>query len=70
MFWGDVRLDFFTAMDFGISEHSEEKVYEVFILSELSWIMVSIGTRATSYKRLFQVSLIFSAFSVSILELL
>ena len=52
-------------MDFGSSEHSEEKVYEVYILSGLSW---SVGTGAASYKWLVQVSLIFSAFSVSLLE--
>ena len=57
-------------MDFGRSEHSEEKVYEVYILSGPSWSAVSIGTGATSYKRLVQVSPIFSAFSVSFLELL
>ena len=50
-----VRLDFFHAMDFGGSEHSEEKVYEVYILFELSWSTVSIGTGAASYKRLVQV---------------
>ena len=32
-------------------EHSEEKVYEVYILFELSWSAVSIGTGAASYKR-------------------
>ena len=52
-------------MDFGSSEHSEEKVYEVYILSGLSW---SVRTGAASYKRFVQVSLIFSAFSVSLLE--
>ena len=31
-----VRLDFFHATDFEGSEHSEEKVYEVYILFELS----------------------------------
>ena len=46
-----VRLDFFHAMDFGGSEHSVEKVYEVYILFELSWSAVSIRTRAASYKR-------------------
>ena len=65
-----VRQDFFHAMDFGGSEHSEEKVFEVYILSGLSWIAVSIGTGGASYKRLVQVSLIFSAFTVSFLELL
>ena len=38
-------------MDFGGSEHSEEKVYEVYILFELSWSAVSIGTGTVSYKR-------------------
>ena len=38
-------------MDFGNSEHSVEKVYEVYILFELSWSAVSIGTGAASYKR-------------------
>ena len=52
-------------MDFGSSEHSEEKVYEVYILSGLSWSVASLGTGASSYKRLVQVSPIFSAFSVS-----
>ena len=65
-----VRLDFFHATDFGGSEHSEEKVYEVYILFELSWSAVSIGTGAASYKRLVQVSPIFSAFTESFLELL
>ena len=48
-------------MDFGGSEHSEEKVYEVYIRFERSWSSVSIGTGAASYKRLVQVSPIFSA---------
>ena len=56
--------------DFGGSEHSEEKVYEVYILFELSWSAVSIRTGAASYKRLVQVSPIFSAFTESFLELL
>ena len=45
------RPDFFHATDFGGSEHSIDKVYEVYILFELSWSAVSIGTRAASYKR-------------------
>ena len=45
-----VRLDFFHATDIGGSEHSEEKVYEVYILFELSWSAVSIGNGAASYK--------------------
>ena len=61
-----VRLDFFHATDFRGPEHSEEKVYGVYILFELSWSAVSIGTGAASYKRfisgLVQVSLIFSDF--------
>ena len=65
-----VHLDFFHAMDFGGSEHSEEKVYEVYILFEISWSAVSIGTGAASYKRLIQVSPIFSDFTESFLELL
>ena len=65
-----VRLDFFHAMDIGGSEHSEEKVYEVYILFEFSWSAVSIGTGAASYKWLVQVSPIFSAFTESFLELL
>ena len=65
-----VRLDFFHAMDFRGSEHSEEKEYEVYILFELSWSSVSIGTGAASYKRLVQVSPTFSAFTESFLELL
>ena len=65
-----VRLDFLYATDIGGTEHSEEKVYEVYILFELSWSAVSIGTGAASYKRLVQVSLIFSTFTESILELL
>ena len=44
-----VRLYFFHAMDFGGSEHSEEKVYEVYILSGLTWSAASIGTGAASY---------------------
>ena len=47
-----VCLDYFHATDFGDSEHSEEKVYEVYIPSGLSWSAVSIGTGAASYKRL------------------
>ena len=56
MFWSvfdvlaGVRLDFSHATDFGGSEHSEEKAYEVYILSGLSWSNVSIGTGAASYK--------------------
>ena len=46
-----VRLDFFHATDFGGSEHSEEKVYEVYILFRLSWSAVSTGTGAASNKR-------------------
>ena len=41
-----VHLDFFHAADFGDSEHSKEKEYEVYILFELSWSAVSIGTGA------------------------
>ena len=44
-----VRLDFFHAEDFGGSEHSEEKVYEVYILFELSWSAVPIGNVTASY---------------------
>ena len=65
-----VRLDFFHAMDLKDSEHSEEKVYDWYILFELSWSTVSIGTGAVSYKRFVQVSPIFSAFTESFLELL
>ena len=65
-----VHLDCFHATDFRGTENSEEKVYEVYILFELSWSAVSIGTEAVSYKRLVQVSPIFSAFTVSFLELL
>ena len=32
-----VHLDFFHATEFRGSEHSEEKVYEVYILFKLSW---------------------------------
>ena len=49
---GDVRLDFFKATDFGSSEHSEEKLYEVYTLSGLSWSRASLGAGAASYKRL------------------
>ena len=65
-----VRLDFFHAMDFGGSDHSEEKVYEVYILfelvvgalypSELELPAISVG----------QVSPIFSDFTERFLELL
>ena len=65
-----VRLGFFDATDFRGPEHSEEKVYEVYILFGLSWSAVSVGTGADSYKRLVQVSPIFSAFTVNFLELL
>ena len=60
MFWA--MSNFFHAMDFGSSEYSEERVYEVYILSGLSWRAVSLESGATSYKRLVQVSLIFSVF--------
>ena len=43
---------------------------KMYILFELSWSAVSIGTGAASYKRLVQVSPIFSAFTESVLELL
>ena len=65
-----VRLDFFHATDFGGLEHSEEKVYEMYILFELSWSAVSIKTGAASYKRLVQVSPIFRDFTECFLELL
>ena len=65
-----VRLDFFHATDFGGSEHSKEKVYEVYILFELSWSAVPIEIGAASYKRLVQVSPIFSDITESSLELL
>ena len=65
-----VRLDFFRAMDFGGSDHSEEKVYEVYILfelvvgalypSELELPAISVG----------QVSPIFSDFTESFRKLL
>ena len=59
-----VRLDFFHATDFRGPEHSEEKVYEVYILFGVNWSAVSIGTGAASYKQfisgLVQVSPIFS----------
>ena len=58
-----VRLHFFHATDFGGSEHSEEKVYKVYILFELCWSTVSIGTGAASYKRLVQVSPFFCKLS-------
>ena len=38
-------------MDFWGSEHSVEKVYEVYLLFGLSCSAVSIGTGAASYKR-------------------
>ena len=49
-------------MDFRGSEQIEEKVYELYILFGLSWSAVSIRAGAASYKRLVQVSSIFSAF--------
>ena len=45
MFWAMSAYILFHAMDFGRSEHSEEKVYEVYILSGLSWSAVSLRTR-------------------------
>ena len=57
-----VRLGFFHATNFGGSEHSKEKVYEGYILFGLSWSAVSIATGAASYKRLVQMSPIFSTF--------
>ena len=57
---------FFSAKDFRGPEHSEEKVYEVYILFGLSWCAVSVGTGAASYKLficgLVQVSAIFCDF--------
>ena len=50
MFWLVSAWIFFHAMDFGGSEHSEEKIYEVYILFGLSWSTVSIETGAASYK--------------------
>ena len=41
-----VRLDFFHAMGLRGSEHIEEKVYEVYTQSVLSWSTVSIGNRS------------------------
>ena len=67
---GDVCLDIFHTTDFGSSEHSEEKVYEVCTLSGLGWSAASLGTGAASYKQLVQVSLILALISVSLLELL
>ena len=52
-------------MNFGNSKHSEEKVYEVYSPSGLSWSAASIGTRAASYKWLVRVGLIFSIFSLN-----
>ena len=65
-----VRLYIFYAMDFRGSDHSEEKVYEVYTQFGLSWSTVFIGTGAASYKRLVQVSPIVTVFTVSFLELL
>ena len=48
---GGVHLDFFHAMDFRCSQHSEEKVYEVYIRFELSWSAIPIGTGAATYRR-------------------
>ena len=66
---GDVCLDFFHAINFRSSEHAK-KWYIVYILSGLSWTTVPLGTGATSYKQLVQVSLIFKAFSISSLKIL
>ena len=68
--FGGCLQDSFHAMDFGGSERSEEKVYEGYILYELSWSVVSNGIEAVSYKRLFRVSSIFSDFTEIFLELL
>ena len=70
MFWPVSALIFFMLQTSGGSEHSEEKVYEVYILFELSWSAASIETGAAGYKRLVQVSPIFSTFTESFLELL
>ena len=51
MFWPVSGLHFIHTLDFGRSEHSEEKVYEVYIQFELSWSVVSIRTGTASYKR-------------------
>ena len=61
MFLAGVCPDFFNATDFGGSEHSEQKVCEVYIQSGLSWSAVSIGTGPATYK-LVKASPIFSAF--------
>ena len=42
---------FLHATDIRGPEHSEEKIYEVYILFGLSWSAVSIGTGAASYKQ-------------------
>ena len=55
-------------MDFGGSEHSEEKVYELYILFELSWSAVSIGTGAASYKRVGPGKSDFSDFTENLLD--
>ena len=59
-------------MEFRNLGHSEEKIYELYTLSGLSWSAVSIRTGAANHKQLVQVlvSPNFSAFSVSCLELL
>ena len=51
-----IRLDFFHATEFGSSENIEEKVYQVYTKSGLSWSAVSLGTEAASYTLLVQVS--------------
>ena len=57
-----VCLDFFYAMDFGGSEHSEKKVYEVYILFGLSWTLYPSEQELIIVSVLVLVSPIFSAF--------
>ena len=57
-----VRLDFFHATDFWGSEHSVEKVYEVYILFELSWSAVSMELELPVISSFVQVSPILALF--------
>ena len=54
----------------GAQNIAKKRYMKVYILFELSWSAVSIGTGAASHKWLVQVSPIFSAFTETFLELL
>ena len=71
MFWPVSALIFFMLWTSGAQNIAKKRYTKcTYILFKLSWSAVSIGTGATSYKRLVQVSPVFSAFTESFPELL